>query len=187
MSSKILAYLLLFVLATLSQLADGFQVNSSNDINRLMRSHLFATDKNRKSDENPAPKQPVTKASVGFNQVGADSNTRRQLLFSLLASAVGTSVSSSQALADLDVPIEVIALKEKESIANAFKNAVGGNLIIPPMDSRKYDTFTMPNGLKVILCSDTSLNTAAVAIDVHVGAASDPDTIPGMAHFNEHM
>jgi secreted Zn-dependent insulinase-like peptidase len=75
------------------------------------------------------------------------------------------------------------SIVEEESIANAFKNAVGGKLIIPPMDTRSYDTFTLPNGLKVILCSDPSSNTASAAMDVHVGAASDPDDVPGLAHL----
>ena len=50
-----------------------------------------------------------------------------------------------------------------------------------------YDTFTLPNGLKVLLCSDPASTTSAVAMNVHVGACSDPIEIPGLAHFCEHM
>lgn len=60
-------------------------------------------------------------------------------------------------------------------------------VIKSPLDDRDYRTFTLPNGLRVLLCSDTSTNEAAVAMDVHVGATSDPVDVPGLAHFNEHM
>ena len=63
-----------------------------------------------------------------------------------------------------------------------------GPMIVPPLDDRKYETFELPgNGLRVLLCSDPSLSMAAAAMDVHVGATSDPDAVPGLAHFTEHM
>lgn len=63
-----------------------------------------------------------------------------------------------------------------------------GPIIVPPLDDRKYETFELPgNGLRVLLCSDPSLSMAAAAMDVHVGATSDPDAVPGLAHFTEHM
>ena len=127
---------------------------------------------------------PIAKQSAETRKGDADSNARRQLLFSLLASAASTTiVPPPPAFADTVQE----AIVEEESVANAFKNAAGGKLIIPPMDTRSYDTFTLPNGLKVILCSDPSSNSASGAMDVHVGAASDPDQVPGLAHFNEHM
>jgi len=55
------------------------------------------------------------------------------------------------------------------------------------MDTRPHQTLTLSNGLRVTLVSDPSSNAAAAAMDVHVGATSDPSQIPGMAHFNEHM
>jgi len=107
-----------------------------------------------------------------------------------LASAATTSAlptASSFASQFEEMASTTTIALEEESVANAFKNAVGGKLIIPPMDTRKYDVFTLPNGLKVILCSDPSSSTASAAVDVHVGANSDPDLVPGLAHFNEHM
>jgi insulysin len=57
----------------------------------------------------------------------------------------------------------------------------------PPPDDRQYRVSILPNGLRVVICSDPSSNEAGAAMDVHVGACSDPPTIRGLAHFNEHM
>ena len=46
-------------------------------------------------------------------------------------------------------------------------------------------SLVLENGLRVLLCSDVSSNEAAAAMDVHVGATSDPTAVPGLAHFNE--
>jgi secreted Zn-dependent insulinase-like peptidase len=59
------------------------------------------------------------------------------------------------------------------------------DILKPPLDDREYVAYTLENGLRVLLCSDESSNEAAVALDVHVGACSDPAEVPGMAHFNE--
>jgi hypothetical protein len=119
----------------------------------------------------------------------AESITRRQLVFSLLASTIATSTT---VMIGLNPQVANGALGEAAvdatpantaSVANAFQNAKGGKLIIPPLDTRSYEIFTLPNGLRVILCSDPSSNTASAAMNVHVGAASDPDTVPGLAHL----
>ena len=39
----------------------------------------------------------------------------------------------------------------------------------------------------MLLCSDPASVQSAVAMNVHVGACSDPVEIPGLAHFCEHM
>jgi insulysin len=62
-------------------------------------------------------------------------------------------------------------------------------IVKPPLDDREYVSYTLGNGLRVLLCSDPSSSSseAAAAMDVHVGSMSDPDDVPGIAHFNEHM
>jgi len=136
----------------------------------------------------------------------AESITRRQLVLSLLSSAAvinplvakGAAAFSLQQNEVVSSTITMLLAEGEEqviasstvstSVANAFQNAIGGKLIIPPLDNRSYEIFTIPNnGLRVVLCSDPSSNTASAAMDVHVGAASDPDNVPGLAHFNEHM
>lgn len=54
----------------------------------------------------------------------------------------------------------------------------------PPLDKRQYETYTLPNGLKVLLCSDPTSTAAAVGMNVHVGACSDPVEIPGLVCAN---
>lgn len=54
-------------------------------------------------------------------------------------------------------------------------------------DDRLYRGLVLKNGLKVLVVSDGSTEKAAAAMDVHIGSMSDPDNIPGLAHFCEHM
>jgi len=112
----------------------------------------------------------------------SDSVTRRHLLFSLLASSASAS--------------ELIGRNPPASAAELITDAIpstspvsvnGAKMILPPMETRSHETLTLSNGLRIVLCSDPSSNAAAAAMDVHVGAMSDPEKIPGMAHFNEHM
>lgn len=45
----------------------------------------------------------------------------------------------------------------------------------------------LENGIEAILVSDPETDKAGAALDVHVGHFSDPDALPGLAHFLEHM
>lgn len=54
-------------------------------------------------------------------------------------------------------------------------------------DDRDYRSLKLSNELRVLLVSDPDASLAAAAIDVHVGSTSDPDDVPGLAHFCEHM
>eukprot|EP00966_Prymnesium_polylepis_P196914 4563191-Prymnesium_polylepis.1 len=56
-----------------------------------------------------------------------------------------------------------------------------------PRDPRSYRGMILPSGLRVLLASDPSAEKAAVAMDVRVGTLSDPRSLPGLAHFCEHM
>eukprot|EP00761_Pharyngomonas_kirbyi_P008215 gb/GECH01008226.1/.p1 GENE.gb/GECH01008226.1/~~gb/GECH01008226.1/.p1 ORF type:complete len:885 (+),score=190.80 gb/GECH01008226.1/:1-2655(+) len=57
----------------------------------------------------------------------------------------------------------------------------------PQHDNREYEFFRLPNNLDVTIVSDPETEKAAAAMDVHVGHLSDPEDIPGLAHFCEHM
>ena len=57
----------------------------------------------------------------------------------------------------------------------------------PPTDQRRYRLVALSNGLRALLVSDETAETAAAALDVHVGYACDPSDRPGVAHFCEHM
>uniref|UniRef100_A0A1Q3FFH3 Insulin-degrading enzyme n=1 Tax=Culex tarsalis TaxID=7177 RepID=A0A1Q3FFH3_CULTA len=54
-------------------------------------------------------------------------------------------------------------------------------------DNRLYRGLRLGNGLKVLLISDPTTDKSAAALSVEVGHLSDPDEIPGLAHFCEHM
>ncbi|KAE8989505.1 Insulin-degrading enzyme [Phytophthora rubi] len=60
-------------------------------------------------------------------------------------------------------------------------------LDVSALDEREYSTFTLHNSLQVLLISDPKTEKAAAAMNVHVGHQSDPETLPGLAHFLEHM
>lgn len=51
----------------------------------------------------------------------------------------------------------------------------------------KYDSYTLPNGLKVILHEDRSVPLVAVNIWYHVGSANEKAGRTGFAHLFEHM
>eukprot|EP00168_Porphyra_purpurea_P016294 TRINITY_DN5225_c0_g1_i8.p1 TRINITY_DN5225_c0_g1~~TRINITY_DN5225_c0_g1_i8.p1 ORF type:complete len:1237 (+),score=430.03 TRINITY_DN5225_c0_g1_i8:245-3712(+) len=64
----------------------------------------------------------------------------------------------------------------------------GGTVQVSPLDDRRYRIVTLPsNGLRVMVVHDPKADKAAAALDVAVGHTSDPDDLPGLAHFLEHM
>jgi insulysin len=58
---------------------------------------------------------------------------------------------------------------------------------VSALDERQYRSILLPNGLRALLVSDPATEKAAAAMDVHVGHQSDPEALPGLAHFLEHM
>lgn len=57
----------------------------------------------------------------------------------------------------------------------------------PAYDTRKYKAIELPNQMKVLLISDPNSELAGVSVDVGVGSWNEPDNLPGLAHFLEHM
>ncbi|KAL1412548.1 metalloprotease [Vanrija albida] len=60
-------------------------------------------------------------------------------------------------------------------------------LLLPPTEDREHRYFTLDNGLEVVVVSDPNADKAAASMDVGVGHLSDPDDLPGCAHFCEHL
>ena len=54
-------------------------------------------------------------------------------------------------------------------------------------DQKEYDFLDLRNGLQVLLISDPNAEKAAAAMSVGVGHFQDPEDVPGLAHFCEHM
>ncbi|ORY34641.1 putative A-factor processing enzyme [Naematelia encephala] len=61
------------------------------------------------------------------------------------------------------------------------------NLILPPTEDRPHRYFVLPNGMEVVVVSDVKADKSAASMDVGVGHLSDPDDLPGCAHFCEHL
>ena len=57
----------------------------------------------------------------------------------------------------------------------------------PATDNKEYRAVELSNGLKVMLVSDPTTETAAAAMNIHCGSFQDPLELPGLAHFHEHM
>lgn len=57
----------------------------------------------------------------------------------------------------------------------------------PMYDIRKYKAFELSNQMKILLISDPDVELGGVSIDVGVGSWNEPDELPGLAHFLEHM
>jgi hypothetical protein len=134
------------------------------------------------------PRPPLyMQSSDDCNPDIPDSARRRQLLYSLLAAAGGSSSLLSNpaaAAAAEDTSIATVAAAAPESAATTIDWSTI-SVMKPPSDDRDYRLTLLDNGLRVILCSDPSSNEAGAAMDVHVGACSDPKDIPGLAHFTE--
>jgi len=56
-----------------------------------------------------------------------------------------------------------------------------------PNDTAEYRRFVLPNGIKVILLSDSKLNKSSASLAVAAGSYCDPASRQGLAHFLEHM
>ncbi|KAG8551692.1 hypothetical protein GDO81_004220 [Engystomops pustulosus] len=71
---------------------------------------------------------------------------------------------------------------------NSFSvKRVVNDIIKSPEDKREYRGVELINGIKALLISDPTTDKSSAALDVYIGSLSDPENIPGLAHFCEHM
>lgn len=156
------------------------------DSHHKQKSFLWqsASDDN---DERSLPPQHGQQQQQQLSDV--DGLRRRQILFSMLyGGATLATVSPDMAVAAVKDGAGVrVPLGDTAAAAAALTLETVVNILKPPKDDREYVTYTLENGLRVLLCSDPSSTEAGAAMDVHVGACSDPDDVPGLAHFTEHM
>lgn len=61
------------------------------------------------------------------------------------------------------------------------------NIAVSDFENRHFQSYQLDNGMKVLLVSDAESEQAAAALNVTVGSWSNPDDLPGLAHFLEHM
>lgn len=57
----------------------------------------------------------------------------------------------------------------------------------PLLDDREYKLIRLPNQLEAMIISDPKTDKSSAAMDVRVGHLSDPEDLPGMAHYCEHL
>ena len=138
---------------------------------------LYFRPKQLQLSASPEPEPPVSASPVD-SETRPINMRRRHLIVSMISTA-SLSPLLKRSLAD---DTEATTNNPPGAVAPSFVD-----VIQPPMDDRDYLTLRLDNGLRVLLCSDLSTNEAAAAMDVHVGALSDPVNVPGLAHFNEHM
>lgn len=74
-----------------------------------------------------------------------------------------------------------------EQTMSAIK-AFDEDLLVPYTSSeRSHKLIVLPNGILTLLISDPTKDLASAALCVAAGANNDPDDIPGLAHFCEHL
>lgn len=57
----------------------------------------------------------------------------------------------------------------------------------PQLDNRSYRYIKLSNNLSALLINDPDADKSAAALDVNVGSFADPKSLPGLAHFCEHL
>ncbi|SSD58379.1 related to A-factor-processing enzyme [Saccharomycodes ludwigii] len=61
------------------------------------------------------------------------------------------------------------------------------NFLKSDIDDRSYRYIQLPNKLRCLVIQDTTTDKSAASMDVHIGSFQDPDELPGLAHFCEHL
>ncbi|CAM9553710.1 unnamed protein product [Scytosiphon promiscuus] len=110
----------------------------------------------------------------------------RRAFFNTLGSA-GAATAAWAAIAGSSTAATSGAVIDGKVSGEASRARVFGEVDKSPNDPRSYRAVSLSSGMKVLLISDPETKTSAAAMDVHVGHFSDPDDLPGLAHFCEHL
>nr|CAD7434187.1 unnamed protein product [Timema monikensis] len=105
-------------------------------------------------------------------------NTANVIICRLIIALNRRNYTTSQRVSMSGVVSDVVAGAVKRRVDNIVKSAE---------DKRQYRALELSNHMKVLLISDTSTDKSAASMDVNVGHMSDPQGLPGLAHFLEHM
>ncbi|XP_053953738.1 insulin-degrading enzyme isoform X2 [Anastrepha obliqua] len=92
--------------------------------------------------------------------------------------------ASSTAAAGESGGVNKVPLKKPQELESILRL---NDIAKSEQDTRDYRGLQLENGLKVLLISDPKTDVSAAALAVQVGHMSDPDELPGLAHFLEHM
>lgn len=69
--------------------------------------------------------------------------------------------------------------------ASSHSKALASAIDIPEIDTKIYKLFRLENGLEVLAIQKKDADISAVSLSLGIG--SNADTVPGIAHFLEHM
>lgn len=106
--------------------------------------------------------------------------------------AAGLMAVSAHAQSPSSSSAAPVVASGAEPSLTAGRQVLGKAVLLPAprtseVDRRGYRALQLANGLELLLISDPDADKAAAALDVAVGAGSDPVERPGLAHFLEHM
>lgn len=168
---------------------------------RLQASEAGTETKSDKStpDGGILPIRSNTDKQLDLSSLHSYSVDRRKMLMGLLAVATSTDpmtrLVAARANAATDMEMTTTTSTLAASSFSSSSTVPGYDLegikfpvvdiMKPPADDRECLVDMLENGLRVVYCSDPSSNEAGAAMDVHVGACSDPKDIPGLAHVSE--
>ncbi|SCU94449.1 LAME_0F07492g1_1 [Lachancea meyersii CBS 8951] len=81
---------------------------------------------------------------------------------------------------------QVQARRHQSSTMSGYKN-LNIEFKKPVLDDRNYRFIELPNKLKALLIQDPETDKSAASLDVNIGSFEDPEDVPGLAHFCEHL
>ncbi len=87
----------------------------------------------------------------------------------------------------LATPALADAPAQTQTSTSAAAAAAQSDIVVPAIDTRGYRALTLPNGIRVVLVSDPQTDKSAASLAVERGSFDEPASIPGLAHFLEHM
>ncbi len=90
--------------------------------------------------------------------------------------------ATDEATAQAALPATALAATQ----ANAFQPAVNPQQLVQSVNI-PYETFTLPNGLRVVVHEDRKAPIVAVSIWYNVGSKDEPQGRTGFAHLFEHL
>ncbi|CAM9761157.1 unnamed protein product [Pylaiella littoralis] len=154
--------------------------------------HLKCSSEHQQQDGQPdCPASGNDNNNIDLDEIFGGSGTgggvTRRAFFNTLGSA-GAAAAAWAAVAGSTTAATGAPVADRNSAyAEGSRAGVFGEVVKSPNDPRSYRAISLASGMKVLLISDPETKTSAAAMDVHVGHFSDPDDLPGLAHFCEHL
>lgn len=137
-----------------------------------------AHGRSRGTDE--IPLSALRGGSTGADSVGERSRLGAQ-------SAINSRMTSLLSTATTTAGLEAGGWGTPPAASGLVAGEQGERVIVKPdRDEREYRYLVLPNGLAVVLVSDSHTETAAASMFIRCGHMQDPAELPGMAHFHEH-